>query len=154
MYSRILVPVDGSETSSRGLVEAIALASDQKATLHLVHVINDFPMLVELSSTASFESAVARTRAFGDQVLAEAGELAAAAQVRAERVLREVVEGRAADVIVREAQDAACDLIVMGTHGRRGLSRLAMGSDADLVVRQSPVPVLMVRQTAPERSKQ
>ncbi|NDZ18444.1 hypothetical protein C7T35_07685 [Variovorax sp. WS11] len=63
----------------------------------------------------------------------------------AERGLREVTQGRIANVVVDEARSSGCDLIVMGTHGRRGFSRLALGSDADLVVRQSPVPVLLVR---------
>jgi nucleotide-binding universal stress UspA family protein len=55
------------------------------------------------------------------------------------------MQGRVADVVVEEAAKSGCDLIVMGTHGRRGFSRLALGSDADLVVRSSPVPVLLVR---------
>lgn len=51
----------------------------------------------------------------------------------------------AADVIVEQAKKREADLIVMGTHGRRGLRRFALGSDAELVVRSSPVPVLLVR---------
>jgi nucleotide-binding universal stress UspA family protein len=50
-----------------------------------------------------------------------------------------------ADEIVKQAKEWLADLIVMGTHGRRGLERLAMGSDAELVLRLSPVPVLLVR---------
>ncbi len=52
---------------------------------------------------------------------------------------------RVADTIVQEARDAGCDLIVMGTHGRRGFNRVMMGSDAKLVVRNCRVPVLLVR---------
>jgi nucleotide-binding universal stress UspA family protein len=65
--------------------------------------------------------------------------------------VREVTRGRIATVVVDEARSSGCDLIVMGTHGRRGFNRLALGSDADLVVRESPVPVLLVRDD-PERS--
>jgi len=54
-------------------------------------------------------------------------------------------------VVVGEAEKAGCDLIVMGTHGRRGLSRLTLGSDAELVVRHAPVPVLLVRHSEAPR---
>jgi nucleotide-binding universal stress UspA family protein len=60
-------------------------------------------------------------------------------------VAREIVGGPAADVIVREAKKQRADLIVLGTHGRRGMRRLVLGSDAEQVVRMSPVPVLLVR---------
>jgi nucleotide-binding universal stress UspA family protein len=61
-------------------------------------------------------------------------------------VFREVTQGRVAELIVDEAQKSGCDLIVMGMHGRRGFSRMAMGSEAERVVRFSPVPVLLIRQ--------
>ena len=60
-------------------------------------------------------------------------------------VMRETIGGPAADVIVREARKQRADLIVMGTHGRRGVRRMVLGSDAEQVVRASPVPVLLVR---------
>ena len=78
--------------------------------------------------------------------LANAKTAAAGAGIEADSTLREVTQGRVADVIVDEARSASCDLIVMGTHGRRGFSRAAMGSDAEQVVCTSPVPVLLVRQ--------
>jgi nucleotide-binding universal stress UspA family protein len=62
-----------------------------------------------------------------------------------EQKLIETLGGRTADEIVREAKQWPADLIVLGTHGRRGLKRLAMGSDAEMVLRLAPVPVLMVR---------
>jgi nucleotide-binding universal stress UspA family protein len=68
--------------------------------------------------------------------------------LKAESVLLETVGGSAADRIVEQAQKCKADLIVMGTHGRRRLRRLALGSDAELVVRSSPVPVLLVRGAA------
>lgn len=146
MYQHILVPIDGSPTAEQGLREAIRLAVDQKARLRLLHVIDDFPMLVELSSIQSFETSIRKLREHGQGVLEAAKKQAGASDVPAESILREVTQGRIADVVVDEARAAACDLIVMGTHGRRGVSRLALGSDADLVVRSSPVPVLLVRQ--------
>ena len=148
MYQHILVPIDGSPTAEKGLREAIRLAADQKASLHLLHVIDDFPMLVELSSVQSFEASIQKLRDHGQGVLAAAKKLAGESDVPAESILREVTQGRIADVVVDEARTAGCDLIVMGTHGRRGVSRMALGSDADLVVRSSPVPVLLVREDA------
>jgi nucleotide-binding universal stress UspA family protein len=63
-----------------------------------------------------------------------------------ETELFETMGGRASDCIVAAAKQWGADLIVMGTHGRRGMSRLSMGSDAELVVRSTPVPVLLVRE--------
>ncbi len=65
--------------------------------------------------------------------------------IRAKTLLRETLGGPAADSIVRDARRQRADLIVLGTHGRRGLRRMVLGSDAEAVVRTSPVPVLLVR---------
>ncbi|WP_369647379.1 universal stress protein [Variovorax sp. V118] len=145
VYKHILVPLDGSPTADRGLLEAIRLASELKSELRLLHVINDFPMLMEMSTISSFEAGLQKMRDYGESVLSKAQAQATAAGVQAQTVLREVTQGRVADVVTEEAAKAACDLVVMGTHGRRGLSRLALGSDADRVARSSPVPVLLVR---------
>ncbi|QOF76141.1 universal stress protein [Variovorax sp. 38R] len=145
VYKHILVPLDGSPTADRGLLEAIRLASELKSELRLLHVINDFPMRMEISTISSFEAGLLQMRAYGESVLSKALTQANAAGVQAQTVLREVTQGRVADIVTEEAGKAACDLIVMGTHGRRGLSRLALGSDADRVARSSPVPVLLVR---------
>ena len=145
MYQHILVPLDGSATAERGLREAVRLAADQKSKLRLLHVIEDFPMLVEMSSAASFESMLREVRGYGQNVLTAGQASAASAGVQTETSLREATRGRIAKVVTDEALSSGCDLIVMGTHGRRGFSRLALGSDADLVVRESPVPVLLVR---------
>jgi nucleotide-binding universal stress UspA family protein len=146
MYQHILVPIDGSDTAAEGLREAIRLAADQKARLRLLYVIDDFPMLVELATVESFDASLQKLRNHGEKLLADAKALAGRSGVKAEPVLREVTQGRIAQTVVDEATVSGCDLVVMGTHGRRGLSRMALGSDADLVVRTSPVPVLLVRQ--------
>ena len=80
-------------------------------------------------------------RQFGLDVLARARQEAEAASVHCETLLREVTGKRVADVIVDQAAQHACDLIVMGTHGRRGFNRIAMGSEAEQVARTSTVPV-------------
>lgn len=149
MYSRILVPMDGSATSEHALREAIALALDQKAVLCLLHVLDDFPLYGEMTITPSFEQTLDVLRQYGGELLAKAAHQAKLAEVAVELVQSEAVGRRVADVIVEQAVAQKCQLIVLGTHGRRGVNRLLLGSDAELVVRQSPVPVLMVKYEAP-----
>jgi len=103
---------------------------------------------MEMSTISSFEASLQKMREYGQSVLAAGKAAATQSEVEVDTILREVTRGRIADVVIEEAKKAACDLVVMGTHGRRGFSRLALGSDADLVVRGSPVPVLLVRQEA------
>ncbi|WP_421955310.1 universal stress protein [Polaromonas sp.] len=149
MYQKILVPLDGSPAAERGLHEAIQLATGQKTSLYLLHVVNDFAMLVEMSAVVNYQEMLERSRQYGEDLLGKAKGAAAKAGVPAETLLREATNKRIAEVINDEAVKAGCGLIVMGTHGRRGFSRLAMGSDAELVVRSSPVPVLLVRMETP-----
>ena len=149
MYHRILVPLDGSATAERGLREAIGLAAEQKARLSLLHVADNFPMLVEMSSVTNYQEMLNELRRYGEDVLAKAKRAAADAGVQADTLLREVTQGRIADVIIDETKKTGCGLIVMGTHGRRGFSRLALGSEAERVVRSSTVPVLLVRLDEP-----
>lgn len=145
MYQRILVPLDGSATAERGLQEAIALATGQQSRLLLLHVLDDYPLFSQVSSPTGYDELLKGLRHFGLDVLAKARQAAEAVAVHSETVLREVTGKRVADVIVDQAGQHHCDLIVMGTHGRRGVARLTMGSDAEQVVRTSPVPVLLVR---------
>ena len=149
MYQRILVPVDGSDTASRGLLEAVGLAAELKATLVLLHVIDDFPLLVEMASAINIEATLDALRRRGEDLLAEAQATAQQRGVQAETLLREVAAGRVADQIVHEALQEGCHLIVMGTHGRRGFSHLLIGSEAESVLRSSPVPVLLLRLQPP-----
>jgi len=150
MYKRILVPLDGSETARYGLREAIALAKEQKATLRLVHVISEFPTMVEMADVANVDKVRKSLYEYAEAMLREAKALADSLGVETETGLCELGGGRVADAIVKEARDAGCDLIVIGTHGRRGISRALLGSDAERVLRQSPVPVLLVREPKKE----
>jgi len=150
-YKRILVPVDGSPTASAGLREAIRLARSEKAALQLVHVVDQHSLVMMGMETAVYLDEVLKDLAAnGRRILARAQALAAKAGVKATGVLCETLSGPAADAIVQQAKKARVDLIVIGTHGRRGLRRVVMGSDAEQVVRASPVPVLLVR--APGRA--
>ncbi len=145
MYERILVPLDGSATAEAGLRHAIPLAAALKSKLVLLHVMDDFALMVEMASVASYESMRTTLRRYGEDALARAGKAAAAAGVMSEAVLREQPQARISEVINGEAVKHRCDLVVMGTHGRRGFSRLTLGSNAEAVMRTSTVPVLLVR---------
>jgi nucleotide-binding universal stress UspA family protein len=145
MYPRILVPVDGSPTSQRGLGEAIALAKQLQSSLVLLHVIEYTPVMIEIATSTTWENIANGLRDAGRKVLETAHEQAQSQGVDAEAVLEDLAAMRVADAIVDAATAHRCGLIVIGTHGRRGVGRLLMGSDAELVVRLSPVPVLMVR---------
>jgi len=144
-YRRILVAVDGSPTSMKGLREAIRLAKDGRAQLLLLHVVNEFYAFASLDGFAPGVDLVPALREGGQRILAKAKAAAEKEGIRAKTLLRETLGGPAADTIVRDARRQRADLIVLGTHGRRGLRRLVLGSDAEAVVRSSPVPVLLVR---------
>jgi nucleotide-binding universal stress UspA family protein len=146
MYDRILVPVDGSPPSLRGLQEAIALGKCAGAKLVLLHIVDDFPMVVEMAPAPAYQQTLELMRQRGQEVLARARDTVQAAGLEAEVLLRDVQQETVADAILDQARASSCQLIVMGTHGRRGMKRLAMGSDAELVLRASPVPVLLVRE--------
>jgi len=145
MYGKILVPIDGSAIAERGLREAMALGGALKSQLVVLNVVDDYPMTVELASAAAFNETRQLLVKSGHEVLEAGRRLVADAGLACETVLREVTSQRTADAIVEEAEKHRCTLIVMGTHGRRGIGRLALGSDAELVLRLAPVPVLLVR---------
>ena len=146
-YKRILVPVDGSPTSARGLREAIGFAKAQKARLQLVHVVDVHnAMLAGLESGATVADLSTALQRHGRRILAAAATRARKGGVASETVLLETLTGPAAEAIVRQARKWRADLIVIGTHGRRGLKRLVMGSDAEQIVRNAPAPVMLVRQ--------
>ena len=149
MYKRILVPLDGSATSERGLREAIGLCAGQSTKLLLLHVVDDYPLLIETASMSSHEEMMKGLRQYGLDVLAQGRKACEEASVHTETLMREVTGERVSDVIVGQAGQHGCDLIVMGTHGRRGLQRLTLGSQAEAVARASPVPVMLVRLEPP-----
>ena len=145
VYKRIFVPVDGSTASNAGLKEALKLAKDQKARLRLLHIVDELVVFNTPEAGFNIQSVVESMRRSGQQLLDRAVKLAASRGVKAESALIESAGVRVADVITRQAKRWRAGLIVMGTHGRRGVNRMLMGSDAELVVRNAGVPVLLVR---------
>lgn len=145
MYRRILVPIDSSKTAALGLREAIRVARDQGAKLRVVHVVDKMAIIGVAEAGMNPRPVLAKLARSGRTVLDAARRSAKAAGVDAETVLFEPVTKRVADEVLREAKKWRADLIVMGTHGRRGLRRMVLGSDAEQVVRLAWVPVLLVR---------
>ena len=141
-FRRILVPVDGSATSNKALVTALDMARDSDSQVRLIHVVD------ELAYMTGFEASgevLAIVREGAQRVLAEAAEIAKAAGVPAETHLLDEPGHRLGDMIANEAAEWKADLIVVGTHGRRGMSRMLLGSGAEQILRLSPIPVLVVR---------
>jgi nucleotide-binding universal stress UspA family protein len=145
MYKRILVPVDGSHTSTRGLQEAVKLAKEQRATLRLMHVVDEWGVTQNLDVMGGAGEILDALEESGKKALKNAKTLADRHGIKAETAIYRNLSGRVADFIIREARNWRADLIVMGTHGRRGFSHVLLGSDAEAVVKQSPVPVMLVR---------
>jgi len=145
MYKKILVPVDGSPASMRGLREALRVAKAHKSKLRLLHVVGIFVPTPAFAGGIYLADVEKTLRASGRRVLARAEAAVRRQRIAVDSVMFETVGGRAADVIVSHAAKWRAGLIVIGTHGRRGLRRVALGSDAEQVIRTSPVPVLVVR---------
>ena len=146
MFKRILVPLDGSTPSRAGLEQAFALAKSEGGRLRLIHVVDENALLQGMEPAFNVGELLEAVAEEGRKLLAEAAAVARRRGVKAETVLYEQHIGRVAERIIREAKKWPADVIVMGTHGRRGIGRLVMGSDAEEVVRTTPVPVLLVRQ--------
>jgi nucleotide-binding universal stress UspA family protein len=144
MYKRILVAVDGSDTSNRALQEAIKLAKEQHSMLRLFHVVDLTMAYSAVEAPYIFEYRQAMEAA-GQKVVADGGASARAAGVEFESKCVVMFAKHIYDVIEEEAAAWKADLIVIGTHGRRGIRRLWLGSVAEGVTRVSSRPVLLVR---------
>jgi universal stress protein A len=137
----ILVPTDLSEGAEQALDYACELARTLGAQVHLLNVIG-------IPALGMPEIGLAMTSTMIDQMVVDnqtAIDHLAATRCTAERGQALVRTGDARDVINQTAKDLGVDLIVMGTHGRRGLSRALLGSVAETVVRSAPCAVLTVR---------
>ena len=142
MYKRILVPVDGSPTANQALVAALQLARESGGRVRIVHAFDELAFLWGYE----YEGNLARTaRDDASKLMRESLEMAEAAGVPADTHLLDTHGKRLGDAVAEEAREWDADLIAIGTHGRRGLSRALLGSGAEYILRISPVPVLVVR---------
>lgn len=147
MYANILVPVDGSRLSDKAVKEAAMLAKAGNGKLLLFHVVAPYQMPVyaegmTIPSIPKERFAKISARKAG-RVLAGAEKKAQAAKVPVSRAW--AISGSPHDAIVDIVRRRRCDLIVMASHGRRGLPRLLLGSETQAVLSRVSVPVLVVR---------
>ena len=151
MYQRILVPVDGSTTSNAGLAEAIKLAKLTGARVRVLHVVDEMPSLMSAYSFATMPGDVFKMlKDAGQAVLEQARLTVHAAGIPVEATLFDSLSGRLFDRVAEQVQEWGADVIVLGTHGRRGVGRMLLGRDAEQIVRTATVPVLLVRGTSGE----
>ena len=146
MYNRILVPVDGSVTSEAGLTEAIRLARLSGGALRLLHVIEDVPYVGEAAAYGQWPSE--RTQAAidrGQELLRQCATRVADQGVQVDTLLIEAGSHRLEHYVNEQIQSWPAEIVVLGTHGRRGAQRLILGSDAEQILRVSEVPVMLVR---------
>jgi len=140
-FNRILCPVDFSESSTRALAHAAALTRWYEAHLTVLHVAPTFdPVQIrgDLGVPVEFVTPVTR-----EEVLSELSRILERSGVSPDAHLI-AQAGDASTTIVREALTTRADLIVIGTHGRRGFKRLLLGSVAETVLHEAPCPVLTV----------
>lgn len=142
-FRRIVHPTDFSPASTPAFRRAVSLAKACRAPLVLIHVMTPpSPFISEGAPPQTYTDLLALGRRSARRRLAATLARARKQGVRARTLF---VEGLPADEILRAARRVRADLIVMGTHGRSGVSRLFMGSVADRVVREARCPVLTER---------
>ncbi len=147
MYKCILVPVDGSQTALGAVDHAVALAKALGARIHLVSVIDLYPYVgIGAEYALGQVDFTAAATANANKALAEASGRVQAAGVDCAQSA--VESGSAEEGILDTAGQVVADLIVMGSHGRRGMRKLLLGSVAQRVLQGSPLPVLVVRGAA------
>jgi nucleotide-binding universal stress UspA family protein len=142
MYDTILVPTDGSNQSDAALDHAVDLARHHDATIHLLYVADTN----RDSLTMQGGEVIDALEQEGDRIVSEAIDRVDAGI----DVVDEVMTGDPVETILDYAESIGADLVVMGTHGRRGLDRYLLGSTTERVVRLSSVPVLTIRSEAAE----
>ena len=147
MYERILVATDGSTLSKKAVASAIALAALSQAELVALKVIPRYPQSYfegGLALQAAEVSRVEKQWAEDAQSIVDAVQKAALTKgVKAKAIT--VKSDLVSDAIISAAKKHKCDLIVMASHGRRGIKRLLLGSETQLVLTHSHVPVLVLR---------
>lgn len=145
MFSRIFVPIDGSEPAKLALDEALKLALSANASIRLIHVVDVGTVLSAETSADRYESLVEKSRLEGALLLVQAVASVTSKGLTVDSVLVEASARQVGAVVVRNAREYQADLIICGAYGRPGAYRLSMGRDAEHVVRHRPIPVLMVR---------
>ncbi len=148
MYRKILVSIDGSSTSNKALAEAIRMAgyAGGRSELRLIHVLDEMTQFTVFDPYATQSAdVIGLMREAGAKILADGLAIAQSAGVKAETLLIDKFGDRLGETVAQAATDWQADLLVVGTHGRRRLKRMMLGSGAEQIIRLAPVPVLLVR---------
>lgn len=140
-FKRILVAIDFSESSSEAFEEGVRLARQLKATVLLAHVVETVGAPIDFTHIEPLGYLELKLGQELDRIAHSAREAGLLVETH-------LLKGDPAAEIIKAAEDLRCDLIVMGTHGRTGVTRLLMGSVTERVLRASPVPIVAVRQQA------
>ncbi|MFB6160931.1 MAG: universal stress protein [Haloferacaceae archaeon] len=149
-YRNVLVPTDGSDLALRALDEALALAELSGATIHVLYVVDDAKVaelaagtgVDDVSIDGDVDRLFERFEAVGEHAIDDLCDRAANRGLALTTAIR---KGLPEEEILAYVDGNGIDLLVMGTHGRRGLQRYILGSTTERVLRKSPVPVLAVR---------
>lgn len=150
MFRNILVPVDGSPPSDAAISLALQVAADESATVTFAHVL-EVAKLVAMASPSSIDPsfAIDAAQTAAKEILDRAKGMASGSKVITSSVL---LEGDRVSELLALAQERKVDLIVVGSHGRGGISRALLGSVAEGILRSSPIPVLVTHAPrAPEK---
>ena len=148
MFKNILVAIDDSAGAQQALDRAIQVARSAGAGLCITFVADEMPLLqhgMGLGSYIDIERVREQMRGAGERLLAEAAAKAVAAGCAAQTRLVEATQRRVAEMIVETAVDWGADLIVVGTHGWRGIERMLVGSVAENLTRIAPASLMLVR---------
>jgi nucleotide-binding universal stress UspA family protein len=139
----LLVPIDGSEPANRAVQCAVDLAAQTGARITFCHAVDVDAFYRETAAAGGYDVAplIDEERQNAQSILGDAVQLAVSRGTSSEA---KIEDGAARDVILRLERELGPDLLVMGTHGRRGLGRLFVGSTTEDVLRRSVVPVLAV----------
>ncbi|STO24025.1 universal stress protein [Fluoribacter gormanii] len=146
MYQNILVAIGDSDTSMQAFQEAIKLSKVHQAKLRIVHVTNEF-YAPYLGTGVDYEKLEASFKEYGQQFLNKMQTIARQQHADCETQLLEMNPSneKVAEKIIEAAKNWPADLIVIGTHGRRGYQHLLLGSVAEGVIRNAPMPILLIR---------
>jgi nucleotide-binding universal stress UspA family protein len=150
MYKTILVPTDGSKLSAKAIKQAVGFAQATGAKLTVLHVMPGFHMFASggfLPPESMLAPAKKRyeeeARAASEKIVDKACSIAAAASVECSGAV--AIGDSPYDAIIKQAEKSGCDLIMMASHGRRGLQSLLLGSETQKILTHSDIPVLVVR---------
>jgi nucleotide-binding universal stress UspA family protein len=153
MYRQIMVCVDGSAISNKALVAATDMAREAngRSRLRLIHVLDEMAYFTGFDPYGGQSGELIKImRETGERVLADALAIAQAAGIEADTLLIDKFGERLGETIADEARHWKADLIVVGTHGRRRVGRMFLGSGAEQIIRLAPVPVLVIRSSESE----